>query len=144
MQLKNQARKNWKVVAAVTAASAIGISGLAFADPGNGSNDPNPIDLKDRTEITTQVTTATSFPGVTFNTLLSATDTGTNSPFDDTTTGTFDSISATASPDTATVSPASASVSPETASVSPDTASVSPDSVSADSDSDSFDNSVDS
>lgn len=131
MQLKNQARKNWKVVAAVTAASAIGVSGLAFADPGNGSNDPNPIDLKDRTEITTQVTTATSFPGVTFNTLMSATDTGTNSPFDDTTTGTFDSISATASPDTATISPATASVSPDTASVS-------------DSATDSFDNSVDS
>ena len=142
MQLKNQARKNWKVVAAVTAASAIGISGLAFADPGNGSNDPNPIDLKDRTEITTQVTTATSFPGVTFNTLMSATDTGTNSPFDDTTTGTFDSISATASPDadslSASLSPDTASMSPETASVSPETASVS------DNATDSFDNSVDS
>jgi hypothetical protein len=133
VQLKNQVRKNWKVVAAVTAASAIGVSGLAFADPGNGSNDPNPIDLKDRTEIT-QVTTETSFPGVSFNTLLSATDTDTNSPFDDTTTGTFDSMSATASPDTESLS----------ASLSPDTATVSPDTVSADSASDSFDNSVDS
>ena len=57
MQLKDQIRRNWKVTAAVTAVTAIGITGLAMADPGRGSSDPDPINLNDRTPIT-EVTTA--------------------------------------------------------------------------------------
>jgi hypothetical protein len=93
MQLRNQngKQKNWKVVAAVTAASAIGLSGLALANPGNGSGAPDSIRLRDRTEIT-QVTTAVTAPGgTTFNTVLSASlDTASDSPFTDSMT---DSVS---------------------------------------------------
>ena len=80
MQLKAQIRRNWKVVAAVSTVSAIGITGLAVADPGRKSGDLDPINLSERTEIT-QITepTTTTIPGVSFGTV----DLGNDSPFDD-------------------------------------------------------------
>lgn len=91
MQLKDQVKRNWKVVTAVTAVSAIGITGLAVADPGSDSTDPDPIRLSDRTQIT-QVTpvTNTTIPGVSFGTI----DLNNDSPFDSLST-------ATATPDAA-------------------------------------------
>ena len=116
MQLKNQKgqQRNWKVVAAVTAASAIGLSGLALANPGDGASKPDSIQLRDRTEIA-KLTSNVTAPG-TFQILMSATDTGNDSPFGD--------VLETGSP----------SDSPSPDSPSPDS-----DSVSA-----SFDSSVDS
>lgn len=110
MQLKDQVKRNWKVVTAVTAVSAIGITGLALADPGNEGADPDPIRLSDRTGITqvAQVTN-TTIPGVSFGTI----DLNNDSP--------FDSI-ATASPQAATPDdPATASPADPT---TPDSASV--------------------
>lgn len=140
MQLKNQngKQRDWKVVAAITAASAIGLSGLALANPGDGSDAPDPIRLRDRTEIT-EVTTAVTTPGSLANLLSASVDSTNDSPFTDTDTISVDTNSP--SPDT----PSPDSPSPETPSPdtpSPDTPS--PDTPSPDSDSASLDSSVDS
>ena len=85
MQTKEQGRRprNWKVVAAIATASALGVSGLALAGPEDGSDDPDPIKLSDKTSIT-EVTVAKSTSttlanlGIDVDTLDSA-----SSPFDD-------------------------------------------------------------
>lgn len=122
MQLKDQVRRNWKVVTAVTAVSAIGITGLALADPGSASTDPDPIRLSDRTPIT-QVTQTpdTTIPGVSFGTI----DLNNDSPFDSLAT-------ATATPEAATPDE-SPSPSVETPGDSPTTASPADSPGSADS-----------
>ena len=113
MQLKDQIKKNWKVVTAVTAVSAIGITGLAMAQPGNNGANPDAINLNDRTEISqVNTTTAPTIPGVSFGDL----DPTNDSPFDslDTATASVNTVSPTspisaASP-VSVDSPASASV----------------------------------
>jgi hypothetical protein len=59
MQTKDQGKapKDWKVIAAVATASALGLSGLALADSESGTESPDPINLVDRTPIT-EVTVA--------------------------------------------------------------------------------------
>lgn len=59
MQTKEQGKspKDWKVIAAVATASALGLSGLALADSGSRTDTPDPINLEDRTPIT-EVTVA--------------------------------------------------------------------------------------
>jgi len=59
MQTKDQDKtpKDWKVIAAVATASALGLSGLALADSDSGTQTPDPINLVDRTPIT-EVTVA--------------------------------------------------------------------------------------
>ena len=46
MQKKNQWKRNWKVVAGVGTAAALGFAGIAFAGPGNASGVPDPITLQ--------------------------------------------------------------------------------------------------
>lgn len=59
MQTKDQGRtpKDWRVIAAVATASALGVTGLALADSDSGTETPDPINLVDRTPIT-EVTVA--------------------------------------------------------------------------------------
>jgi hypothetical protein len=47
MQTREQI-KNWKVVASVATAAALGVSGLAIANPGNAADTPPPIEIEDR------------------------------------------------------------------------------------------------
>jgi len=137
--------KDWKVIAALTAASALGVSGLALAGSSGGPSNPDPIDLRDRTAIT-NVTTPSSVPTTIAQLLEVSADSQSSldSPFDD-----ADLLS----PDPASAgSPASAD-SPAPAPVNADNASadsagstdnqVSADSASADSVG-SSDNSADS
>ncbi|MGH8953244.1 MAG: hypothetical protein ACRDX9_17715 [Acidimicrobiia bacterium] len=84
MEAKDQGKgpKDWKVVAAVATASALGLSGLALADSDDGSRTPDPINLEDVTpitEVTVAKTTSTTLAdlGVQVDTLDSA-----SSPFD--------------------------------------------------------------
>jgi hypothetical protein len=74
--------KDWKVIAALTAASALGVSGLALAGSPGGSSNPDPIELRDRTAITS--VTTPSVP-TTIAQLLeaSADQSSLDSPFDD-------------------------------------------------------------
>jgi hypothetical protein len=76
--------KDWKVIAALTAASALGVSGLAFAGSSDGPSNPDPIDLRDRTAITS-VTTPSSVPTTIAQLLEASADSqlSTDSPFDD-------------------------------------------------------------
>lgn len=80
---EGKGRRDWKVIAAVATASALGLSGLALADSNDGSAVPDPIDLEDRTpitEVTVAKSTSTTLAdlGITVSTLDSA-----SSPFDD-------------------------------------------------------------
>ena len=84
MDTKDQGQrpKDWKVVAAIATASALGLSGLALADSNDNSNTPDPINLEDVTpitEVTVAKTTSTTLAdmGVAVETLDSA-----SSPFD--------------------------------------------------------------
>lgn len=133
MQLKSQDGKSrdWKVVTAITAASAIGLSGLALANPGDGSIPPDPINLQDRTEIT-QVVTGVTTPGAFSNLLSASVDSTNDSPFTDTLTN--DTMSPSVESDSPSMDTASASPLADTDSPSPDS-----DSISA-----TFDSSVDS
>ncbi len=102
MQTKEQGRrpKNWKVVAAIATASALGVSGLALAGPDDRSDDPDPIKLSEQTpitEVTVAKTTSTTLADLGFDvdTLDSA-----SSPFDDSaapTTTNADSVASVAS-----------------------------------------------
>lgn len=91
MQTRDQGKrpKDWKVVAAIATASALGISGLALAGPSEGRDTPDPINLRDRTNIT-EVTTPSSAPIATSISGAVASDSrnSLDSPFDDTTTTT--------------------------------------------------------
>ena len=65
MQTKEQGKspKDWKVIAAVATASALGLSGLALADSSSRTDTPDPINLEDRapiTEVTVAKTTSTT------------------------------------------------------------------------------------
>jgi hypothetical protein len=87
MQTRDQQSKrskDWKVIAALTAASALGVSGLALAGSSDGPSNPDPIDLRDRTAITS-VTTPSSMPTTIAQLLEASADSqlSTDSPFDD-------------------------------------------------------------
>ena len=47
MQTREQ-MKNWKVVASVATVAALGVSGLAIANPGDATSTPPPIEIEDR------------------------------------------------------------------------------------------------
>ena len=106
MQTKEQGKtpKDWKVIAAVATASALGLSGLALADSGSRTDTPEPIDLEDRTaitEVTVAKTTSTTLAdlGVRASTADSA-----GSPFDEPAappSTMADSVASAASPDPA-------------------------------------------
>jgi hypothetical protein len=51
MQTKEQWKRNWKVIAATTAVSALGLGGAAIADSRDSSAAPAPISLSDRANI---------------------------------------------------------------------------------------------
>jgi len=85
MESKDQGRrpKDWKVVAAIATASALGLTGLALADSNDNSDTPDPINLEDRTpvtEVTVAKTTSSTLAdlGVRVDSLDSA-----GSPFDE-------------------------------------------------------------
>jgi hypothetical protein len=135
MQTKDQGKapKDWKVIAAVATASALGLSGLALADSDSGTESPDPINLVDRTPIT-EVTVAK-------NTSTTLADLGVrvvsadsvSSPFDEPapTTTLADSVASVASVASADSVASVASVaSPEPA---PSVVADSPDVASADS-----------
>ncbi|HEX7098383.1 MAG TPA: hypothetical protein VF377_04020 [Acidimicrobiia bacterium] len=63
MQTKRQWKnsRNWKVVGAVAAASALGLTGIAVANEGGSANEPEPIRLQDTTKVT-EVTTVSTVP----------------------------------------------------------------------------------
>ncbi len=133
MQTEDQGRrpKDWKVVAAVATASALGLSGLALADSDDRSGTPEPIKLEDVTpitEVTVSKITSTTLAdlGVVVETLDSA-----SSPFDaPTTTTTIADSVASADPDPAPApGPAPAADSADAAPESP--AADSPDPVPA-------------
>jgi hypothetical protein len=109
MQTRDQAKspKNWKVVAAIATASALGLSGLALADSDERADIPDPINLEDRTpmtEVTVATTTSTTLAdlGVRVDTVDSA-----SSPFDEQATPLVtlvdppDSVASAASPELA-------------------------------------------
>lgn len=80
--------KDWKVVTAVAAASALGISGLALAGSGDDRTEPEGIDLRERANLTdlTSTTTHVSVPTTVADALQRVADsapTGSaDSPFD--------------------------------------------------------------
>lgn len=85
MQTKEQGKspKDWKVIAAVATASALGLSGLALADSGSRTDTPDPIDLEDRiaiTEVTVAKTTSTTLADL--GVRVSSADSA-GSPFDE-------------------------------------------------------------
>jgi hypothetical protein len=85
MQTKEQGKspKDWKVIAAVATASALGISGLALADSGSRTDTPDPINLEDRTpitEVTVAKTTSTTLADI--GVRVSGADSA-SSPFDE-------------------------------------------------------------
>ena len=148
MQTRDQHGKrprDWKVIAAVATASALGISGLALAGPSDGSNDPGPINLRDRTSIT-EVTTVSSVPTTLAGLFDASADSDLDSPFDDTSSLSVSSVSAD-SPDAPapTVVSAPSTDSPDSPPPPPPPVSAdspgSPDSVDSAS---SFDDSADS
>jgi len=91
MQTRDQGKrpKDWKVVAAIATASALGISGLALAGPSGGRDTPDPINLRDQTNIT-EVTTPSTSPTTApiFGAEASDSRNSLDSPFDDPTTTT--------------------------------------------------------
>jgi hypothetical protein len=85
MQTKEQGKspKDWKVIAAVATASALGLSGLALADSGSRTDTPDPINLEDRTpitEVTVAKTTSTTLADL--GVRVSSADSA-SSPFDE-------------------------------------------------------------
>lgn len=137
--------KDWKVIAAVATASALGLSGLALAGPSDGSADPDPINLRDRTSIT-EVTTVSSVPTTLAGLFDASADSSLGSPFDDVASISVASVSADSpdAPSPAVASPASAD-SPDASPPPPPPASVdSPDSPDSVDSASSFDNSADS
>lgn len=126
MQIKEQLKgREWKVVAVVTTAGALGFSGLALAGPSVSTTTPDPIDLRDRTSVTSTTGTGDTqftFPSYMFS---HSADTTWDSPFDSTPSLDTDSPSPSPSPTTNSPSP-----SPDSPSPSPDSPSPSPDSVS--------------
>jgi hypothetical protein len=95
MQLRNQGpkTKNWKVVAAVATASALGVSGLALADTGGPESAPGAINLRDRAEIS-QINSQLETPQSDVPLLI--VDNTNDSPFDDNSavTGDAETVSA--------------------------------------------------
>ena len=51
MQTKEQWKRNWKVIAATTAVSALGLGGAAIADSRDNAAAPAPISLSERANI---------------------------------------------------------------------------------------------
>jgi len=63
MQTREQ-MKNWKVVASVATVAALGVSGLAIANPGDATSTPSPIEIEDRrqnSDVTFTSTTQSRF-----------------------------------------------------------------------------------
>jgi hypothetical protein len=146
MQTRDQHGKrsrDWKVIAAVATASALGISGLALAGPSDRSDDPDPINLRDRTSIT-EVTTVSSVP-TTLAGLFDA-DSNLDSPFDDTSSPSVSSVSANSpdEPAPAVASPASADSPDSPPPPPPPVSADSPDSPDSVDSASSFDSSADS
>lgn len=87
MQTKEQWDRptNWKVVAAVAAASALGLSGLAVATTGGSEQGPDPIDLQDRSDVssTTIGSSSNSTVPTTVGQALDQVSGSLDSPFDD-------------------------------------------------------------
>lgn len=84
MQLRNQFKgaKNWKVVASVAAASALGVSSLALAGENGTPQAPDSIHLDDKTAVT-QVSAPTTVPTTVAEALKLGADTASvDSPFD--------------------------------------------------------------
>lgn len=76
MQIRDQEKgsKNWKMVASVAAASALGLSGIALASNDGRSPVPEPITLDDTTNVT-QVSTPTRVPTTVQDAVRMAADT---------------------------------------------------------------------
>jgi hypothetical protein len=62
MQTREQI-KNWKAVASVATAAALGVSGLAIANPGDAAETPPPIEIEDRRANVNLTVTSTTHPG---------------------------------------------------------------------------------
>jgi hypothetical protein len=60
MQTREQV-KNWKVVASVATAAALGVSGLAIASPGDPADAPPPIEIQDTRNTAFTATTQPDF-----------------------------------------------------------------------------------
>ena len=131
MQLKNQLKgREWKVVAAVTTAGALGFSGLALAGPGTNPDNPGSIDLRDQADFSsTSVTSESSSTDFTYPSYMfsHSADSDWSSPFSDTNTPSPDT-SSPPSPDTPSPSPDIPSPSPDSPTGSPDSISDSPSS----------------
>lgn len=85
MQTRNQWKrpKNWKVVASVAAASALGLSGFALASDDGVAKTPDSISLDDTTKVT-EVTNPTKVPTTVEDAVQLGADTASlDSPFDD-------------------------------------------------------------
>lgn len=100
MQTKDQWKraKDWKVVGAVAAASALGLSGLALAGPDASGSGQGSIELEDQASFSTVPTTVPTTVADAIDRVADSADL--DSPFvDDTTTG----DSSPSSPQTASV-----------------------------------------
>ncbi|HSJ82186.1 MAG TPA: hypothetical protein VLA91_00065 [Acidimicrobiia bacterium] len=84
MQTKEQGKspRDWKVIAAVATASALGLSGLALADSDSRTDTPDPINLEDRTPITEVTVAKTSTTLADLGVRVSSADSA-SSPFDE-------------------------------------------------------------
>ncbi len=99
--------KKWKVVAGVTTAGILGVSGLALAGPGTDPENPGSIDLRDRNDLgsSTSITSASSSTDFTYPSFMfsHSADTQLNSPFDNTATTTVNTVpTPSPTPDTPT------------------------------------------
>lgn len=80
MQTKEQWKRHWKVIAATTAVSALGLGGAAIADSRDDSAAPAAIALSERASV--KMMTNRSLPAVFSNLGAEASD-DPDSPFDD-------------------------------------------------------------
>jgi hypothetical protein len=117
MQTKEQSKRNWKVIAATTAVSALGLGGAAIADSRDNAPAPAQISLSERANIkaVTDLPLVASIGGDQSADLDSPFDdfsqrTGDASP--DSSPSTFDSPDSPASVDSPDVTPAAQADSP--------------------------------
>jgi hypothetical protein len=98
MQMKDDLKRprRWKVLAGVGTAAAIGLAGIAFANPGDAMSAQSPITLQ------SQTTTSQSVPaGTTPSTVYVNSQDDVDCSLDDCSSDSADCASADSSPDTA-------------------------------------------